>query len=67
MIDGEYRTGWPKERGLYKCKVDGKEKYLVHHTCDLNGRHWWTDTRGFDVVGCKVEWLDKKLTVDDIG
>ena len=43
--------GYPKERGLYRCQVDGREQVLVHHYCGTNRRHWWTDTAGFDVLG----------------
>lgn len=62
----EWRKGWPKQRGLYRCRVDGDERLLVHHCCDLNGKHWWSDTKGFDVVGCTIEWKDKRLTADDV-
>lgn len=43
--------GWPEARGLYRCKVDGKEQILVHHYCGDTKRHWWTDTAGYDVIG----------------
>lgn len=59
----DWRTGWPEKRGLYQVRVDGKESFLVHHKCDLNGKHWWSDTKGFDVVGCRVEWTGDPITV----
>lgn len=62
----EWNKGWPDKRGLYRCRVDGKEKFLVHHHCELNGKHWWSDTKGFDVVGCQVEWQGKHLTADEV-
>ena len=42
--------GWPKKKGLYRCSVDGKEMVLHHHFCEMNHRHWWTDTSGYDVI-----------------
>ena len=63
----EYKEGFPKERGLYRVTVDGKETILVHHICLNNGKHWWSDTSGFDVVGHKIKFLDKKLTPQDMG
>ena len=62
----EYKDGFPEERGLYKCKVDGKEQILVHHLCQVSGKHWWSDVLGYDVVGFKIEFQDKKLTAADI-
>ena len=56
--------GYPTRRGVYRCKVDGKEMWLSHRTCDLTGRHWWATVDGHDVVGCKVEWSDEMLKVE---
>ena len=61
-MSDKWKSGWPEKRGVYKCRVDGAEQFLTHHSCDLNGRHWWSTLRGFDVVGCKIEW-----TGDPIG
>lgn len=58
----EWKTDWPKERGIYKCKVDGKPMVLTHHYCVNNNKHWWTTTAGYDVVGCKIEW-NEKITI----
>ena len=55
----EWKKGWPKDRGLYRCLVDGKPKALTHHYCVLNGRHWWTTTSGHDVVGCEIQYSEK--------
>ena len=63
----EWNKGWPQDRGLFKCRVDGKETYLVHHRCDLNRRHWWSDTKGYDVIGCSIEWTGGPLSADDLG
>ena len=49
--DTNYIKGFPTERGLYRCKVNGKEQTLVHHYCGMNRRHWWTYTSGHDVIG----------------
>ena len=65
-MNDDWKNGWPDKRGLYRCKVDGKETVLVHHRCDLNGRHWWSDTRGFDVVGHRIEWRGGPLSADDL-
>ena len=40
----EFKKGYPDKRGLYRCLVDGQVRHLVHHKCDITGRHWWTDT-----------------------
>ena len=62
----EYKEGFPEERGLYKCKVDGKEQILVHHVCLNSGKHWWSDVIGYDVVGFQIQFQDKKLSAEDI-
>ena len=66
MSESEFIAGWPKERGLFKCLVDGKEKYLVHHMCDITGRHWWSDTAGYDVVGCQIRHSKEKVDISDL-
>lgn len=58
-----WNKGWPAERGVYQCRVDGKEQHLVHHRCDMNRRHWWSTMNGFDVVGCKIEWTGEPISV----
>lgn len=62
----KYIEGFPTERGLYRCKVDGKEKVLVHHICMNNGKHWWSDAAGYDVIANKITFCDEKLNVEDI-
>lgn len=63
-MSDDWKTGWPEKRGLYRCRADEeKEVYLVHHKCDVNGRHWWTDTRGYDVVGYQIEWIGDPIGV----
>ena len=62
----KYNDGFPSERGFFKCKVGDKEMILVHHICTMNGKHWWSDTFGRDVVGDNIKFSGKKLTVDDI-
>ena len=62
----EWIKGYPSERGLYHCIVDGKEQILVHHICMNNGKHWWSDVRGYDVVGYEIKYKGKKLNVTDI-
>ena len=59
MSNGEWKDGWPAERGLYHCLVDGEKRALVHHYCCNNGKHWWSTTSGHDVVGCEILWRDK--------
>ena len=62
----EWNEGFPDKRGMYECLVDGKETYLVHHECMNNGKHWWSDTRGYDVVGCDIKYKGKALTAEKI-
>ncbi len=62
----KFVEGYPTERGFFLCKIGNEEKVLVHHICTMNGRHWWSDTQGNDVVGHEIKFCDKKLTVDDI-
>lgn len=59
MSKETWKKDWPKQRGIYRCKVDGKPMVLTHHFCELNGRHWWSTTDGHDVVGCNIEWSEK--------
>ena len=56
----EFKKGYPDKRGLYRCLVDGQVRHLVHHKCDITGRHWWTDTAGYDVVGFEVKYGDQE-------
>ena len=62
----EYKDGYPNERGMFKCLVDGKETYLIHHHCCNNGKHWWSYTSGHDVIADKIQFLDKKININDI-
>ena len=62
----KYQEGYPNERGFYKCKVGDEEMILIHHICTVNGRHWWSDTTGHDVVGHEIKFCNKKLTAQDI-
>ena len=62
----KYNDGYPNERGLYKCKVDGKVTYLIHHVCMNNGKHWWSDTAGRDVIADKIQYIGEKLKAQDI-
>ena len=62
----DWQKGYPDTRGLYRCKVDGQEKILVHHVCVINDRHWWSDIKGYDVVGCEILFQNKKLSADDL-
>lgn len=57
--NAERKSGWPKDRGIFRCLVDDKPMILTHHYCELNNRHWWSTTDGHDVVGCKIEWIEK--------
>ena len=62
----EYKDGYPNERGLYKCKVDGKETYLMHHFCANNCKHWWSYTSGQDVIANKIQYTGEKLKASDL-
>lgn len=58
----DWKTGYPEKRGLYQCRIDGETvTMLAHHRCDLNGRHWWTNTAGGDVVATTIEWKNEKI------
>lgn len=59
-----YEVGFPKERGLYRCKVgeNNLDQVLVHHYCGENKKHWWTDTAGYDVLE-KVMYNPEPLAV----
>ena len=59
-----WHEGFPEERGVYKCRVDGKEQYLVHHKCEMNKRSWWSTLIGQDVVGYLVEWTGNKVKIE---
>lgn len=62
----EWQDGFPARRGLYKCMVDGKEQFLVCHRCDITGKARWSDTRGYDVVGCDIKYSKGPLSADEI-
>ena len=66
MEEIKFKDGYPEERGLYKVLVDGEETILVHHKCDMTGKHWWSDVRGHDVTGHKIKFWEKKLSHKDI-
>ena len=60
----KWNQGFPEKRGVYRCRVDEKEQYLIHKRCDMNGRHWWLTMNGFDVVGCKIEWTGDPIRIN---
>lgn len=62
----EYKDGYPNERGMFKCLVDGKETYLIHHYCVNNGKHWWSYTSGHDVIAESIQYSGEKLSATDI-
>lgn len=61
-----WNKGYPKERGLYKCKIDGKEETLIHRRCDISGKSYWMKLNGHDVVGFEILWDDKRPTAEEL-
>ena len=59
-------SGYPERRGLYECRVDGEKRYLVCHRCDITGKARWSDTRGYDIVGCEIKWVRGPLKASDL-
>lgn len=59
-------SGYPKQRGLYECTVDGEKAYLVCHRCDITGKARWSDVRGYDVVGCEIKYFRGPLKASEI-
>ena len=59
--------GFPYERGIYKCRVDGKEQYLVHHKCNCNRKNpsWWSTINGQKVEGKIIEWTGEKIKIEE--
>ena len=65
-MNNEGKSGYPEQRGLYECTVDGERTYLVLHRCDITGKARWSDTRGYDVVGCEIKYFAGPLKASDI-
>lgn len=57
-MKSKWNEGFPEKRGIYKCKVDGKETVLTHHKCNLSGKHRWSTVDGYDVIADKIEWSE---------
>lgn len=55
----EWRAGYPEQVGIYDCKVDEKEKSLIHKYCELNGKHRWMTLQGGDVIAQEILWRGK--------
>ena len=55
----EWKKGYPQELGPYECRVDGKEKTLLHKCCQLNGKHRWMTLGGGDVIAQEILWREK--------
>ena len=63
-MSDEWNKGYPEKHGLYMCRIDGEEETVLHHhVCQLNGRHWWTNTAGGDVVAQVIEWKKEKIKI----
>ena len=65
-MNNEGNSGYPERRGLYECSVDGQKKYLILHRCDITGKARWSDTRGYDVVGCEIKYFRGPLKASDL-
>lgn len=51
-----WNTGYPKEKGWYDCRIDGKEIRLYFFICELSPKkRYWTDENRQRVYD-KVEW-----------
>ena len=62
----EWKKDYPKDVGVYACRVDGIEKTLCHKYCQLNGKHRWMTLQGGDVIANEILWRGKISGVDEI-
>lgn len=63
----DWKMGFPKERGIYRCRIDGREeKCLMHKCCELTDRHRWMTLDCRDIVGHAIEWTGEKLGAKDL-
>lgn len=51
----EWKEGYPKEQGWFRCLVDGKVMKLKHFVCQMSGRHEWADENN-DYIYEDVKW-----------
>lgn len=67
MSKKEWKSGYPRKRGIYKCRIDGKEEQpLMHKCCEITDRHRWMTLDGQDIVGHAIEWKEGTLGAADL-
>lgn len=61
MAAEEWKTGWPKRPGWYRCLVDGDvEMDLKFYICQVSCKPHWIDEGGdYIETQYKVKWKEK--------
>ena len=57
-----WNEGHPMKTGVYECKLDGKELYLIWLHCDICSKHGkWSTMDGQLPIGNKIEWTGEPV------
>ena len=60
-----WHDGHPMKTGVYECKLDGKELYLIWLHCDICSKHGkWSTMDGQLPIGNKIEWTGEPVPKD---
>ena len=57
-----WHDGHPMKTGVYECKLDGKDLYLIWLHCDICSKHGkWSTMDGQLPIGKKIEWTGEPV------
>ena len=62
----EWFEGYPKQNGLFLCKLDGKETILRHTECTINCKHKWATIDSRLPLGKEIVWTGEPMSVEDL-
>lgn len=62
----EWHEGFPKQNGLFLCKLDDNEVILRHTECTINCKHKWSTVDSRLPLGKQILWTGGPLSVEEI-
>lgn len=62
----EWFEGYPKQNGLFLCKLDGEEVILRHTVCTINCKHKWSTIDSRLPLGKELLWSGDPLGIEEL-
>lgn len=62
----EWNEGYPKQNGLFLCKLDGEEVILRHTVCTINCKHKWSTIDSRLPLGKELLWSGDPLGIEEL-